>query len=91
MTVLQSTMSYPQMDIMTWLFERQFYPSKDTDEVFINAENPQIAITRGQAKRLAQQIGASLFECERIVANGLGEDVVVMYSSNQVQWFRCNY
>jgi hypothetical protein len=76
----------PQMDYLTWFFERKLLKCDDDDELFIVAEFPQNAITRGQAKDLAQRIGYSLREVEGIGADGPGEDVVAMFSSNQVRY-----
>jgi hypothetical protein len=78
------TTDVPVIDFLTWFFERQLLKSKDTDELFIDAETPKNYITRGRAKELAQKIGYSLREIEGIGANGAGKDVVSMYSSNQV-------
>jgi hypothetical protein len=74
----------PLMDYLTWFFERQLVKSVDSDQLFIDADNPEEFVTRGQTKKLAQQIGYSLRQREGIGANGLGIDVVSVFSENQV-------
>jgi len=71
-------------DYLTWFFERQLLPCNDTDELFIDADNPEDVITRGEAKEYAQRIGYALRNEEGIGANGAGRDVVTMFSTNQV-------
>jgi 4-coumarate--CoA ligase len=71
-------------DYLTWFFERQLLPSRETDELFIDADNPEDVITRGEAKEYAQRIGYALRKEENIGADGPGRDVITMFSSNQV-------
>lgn len=84
--IVKSTLSIDvtQSDFLTWFFGRQYLPSKDSDELFIDAENPENAITRGMAKKYAQQIAYSLRKAENIGTDGPGNDVIAMLSTNQV-------
>ena len=84
--IVKSTLSIDvtQSDFLTWLFDRQYLPSKDSDELFIDAENPENAITRGAAKKYAQQIAYSLRKAENIGTDGPGNEVIAMYATNQV-------
>lgn len=84
--IVKSTLSInvTQSDFLTWFFDRQYLPIKYSDELFIEAENPKNTITRGMAKKYAQQIAYSLRNAENIGADGLGKDVIAMYGINQV-------
>lgn len=84
--VVKSTMTCgaPQIDYLTWIFERQLVRARDTDELFIDFEHPENFISRGTAKQYAQQIAHSLRKIEGIGLNGEGMDVVAMYSTNNV-------
>jgi 4-coumarate--CoA ligase len=72
------------MNYLTWFFERRLLPCNDTDELFIDADNPGDVITRAEAKEYAQTISCTLRNEERIGADGPGRDVITMLSTNQV-------
>jgi len=72
----------PGIDYLSWLLERRGY--KDETKVFIDAHNPSNAITYRELVDLTKMIAHGLREVEGIGANGPGNDVVMVYSSNQV-------
>lgn len=71
----------PRIDYLSWLLARRSY--HDDSEIFIDAHDPNNAITYGELVDLTKRIGQGLREIG-IGANGLGKDVVMVFSPNQV-------
>jgi acyl-CoA synthetase (AMP-forming)/AMP-acid ligase II len=71
----------PHIDYLSWLLARRSY--LDDSEIFIDAHDSSNSITYGELVNLTKRIGQGLREIG-IGANGLGKDVVMVYSPNQV-------
>jgi acyl-CoA synthetase (AMP-forming)/AMP-acid ligase II len=70
------------LDYLSFLLDRGLY--RDGDEIYIDADDPSNFVTFKELISLTKQVAYSLRTKEGIGANGIGEDTVGMFSSNQV-------
>lgn len=77
------TYEFANIDYLTWLLNQRTY-YQDGDPLFIDAECPGNFVTFREMLDNFQKIAKLLRAVERIGINGPGNDVVLMYSSNQV-------
>ncbi|KIW16025.1 hypothetical protein PV08_06076 [Exophiala spinifera] len=71
----------PNQDILTFLFERTRF--KDNDPIWLDALNPNLNVTLGQARDLTHRIGRGLRDLGIGTRHG-GEDIVLSFVENQV-------
>lgn len=78
---------YPDVDFLTYIFESHAWDG--CANLYIDAEDPSNLITWDQCINKFTRIAASLRKLG-IGKAGLGKDVVVIFSSNQVSttWFQ---
>lgn len=77
-----SKFNVPAQDFLSWALSRRGYA--DDDEIYIDASNPSNSITYKELLYLTKHIARGLRELEGIGKHSSGQDVVMVYSTDQV-------